>query len=100
MKKILFVVESLAGGGAEKVLLTLIKNIDKKKYDVTVFTIIETGVYVKEFRKYCKVKSALKDYNQYSFFGKIFYKIKCKFIYKWNTRLVYRFLIKKTMTLK
>lgn len=30
MKNILFVVESLAGGGAEKVLLTLVKNLDKK----------------------------------------------------------------------
>lgn len=30
MKKILFVVESMSGGGAEKVLFNIVKNLDKK----------------------------------------------------------------------
>ena len=50
MKKILFVVESLSGGGAEKVLLTLIKNLDKSKYNITVFSIVKTGVYAKKIK--------------------------------------------------
>lgn len=95
MKKILFVVENLGGGGAEKVLLTLVKNLNKEKYEITVFTIIETGVYVDEFKKYCKVESALKDYESYSKFGKIIYKVKCKLIYKLNTKYVYKKLIKE-----
>lgn len=94
MKKVLFVVENLGGGGAEKVLLTLIKNLDKSKYDITVYTIIETGVYVDEMKKYCKVKHALKDYNKYSFLGKLYYKVKCKLIYKLNIKIVYKWLIK------
>lgn len=95
MKKILFVVESLSGGGAEKVLLTLVKNLNKEKYDITVFTIVETGIYVNEMKKYCQVKSALKDYNEYSVFGRLYYKIKMKLIYNLNIKFVYRWLIKK-----
>lgn len=95
MKKILFVVESLSGGGAEKVLLTLVKNLNKEKYDITVFTIVETGIYVNEMKKYCQVKSALKDYNEYSTVGRLYYKIKMKLIYNLDIKFVYRWLIKK-----
>mgnify|MGYP001656945048 FL=1 len=35
-KRVLFVIESLSGGGAEKVLSTIVKNIDKTKFDITV----------------------------------------------------------------
>ena len=34
-KKILFLIESFAGGGVEKVFVDLINNIDIKKYDIT-----------------------------------------------------------------
>lgn len=47
-KKVLFVIESLAGGGAEKVLATLLKHLDKSKYDITLCTIIDTGKYIDE----------------------------------------------------
>ena len=39
MKKILFFIESLAGGGAEKVLSDLVSNLDQTKYDVTVISV-------------------------------------------------------------
>lgn len=95
MKKILFVVESLSGGGAEKVLTTIIKNLNKEKYDVTVYSIVKTGVYVKDIENYCDLKYALKDYNNYSMFGKLFYKFKSKLIYNLNINFVYRWLIKE-----
>lgn len=95
MKRILIVVENLGGGGAEKALLTLVKNLNKEKYDLTVFSVVETGVYVNEFKKYVTVKSALKDYESYSNIGKLIYKIKCKLIYKLNTKYVYKKLIKE-----
>ena len=95
MKKILFVVESLSGGGAEKALLTLIKSLNKEKYQITVFTIIETGVYVKMMKKYCRVKFALREYNSYSMVGKLLYKLKHKIIYSFNINLVYSWLIKE-----
>ena len=44
MKKILFLINSLGEGGAEKVLVTLVKNLDKSKYDITVMTLFDIGV--------------------------------------------------------
>ncbi len=44
MKKILFLIQDLGHGGAEKVLVNLVNNMDKSKYDVTVKTLFDTGV--------------------------------------------------------
>lgn len=44
MKKILFFITSLGGGGAERVLINLVNNLDKNKYDVTVQTLFDVGV--------------------------------------------------------
>lgn len=95
MKKILFVVESLDGGGAEKVLLNLIKNIDKDKFDVTVFSVVKTGVYIEEIQKYCHLIYALDDYSKCKYLiNKLLYRLKVKYIYKWNIKNVYKYFIK------
>lgn len=39
MKKILFFIETLTGGGAEKVLRTLVNNMDQSEFDITVQTV-------------------------------------------------------------
>lgn len=44
MTRILFFIESLSGGGAEKVLVTLLKHLDYTKYEVTLMTLVDTGV--------------------------------------------------------
>lgn len=41
MIKILFFVETLSAGGAEKVLCTLVNNMDREKFDITVQTLNE-----------------------------------------------------------
>ncbi len=46
MKKILILIHTLNGGGAEKVLVNLVKNINKEKYSVTVMTIVNEGIYI------------------------------------------------------
>ncbi len=43
-KHILFFIESLSGGGAEKVLVTLLRHLDYSKYEVTLMTLVDTGV--------------------------------------------------------
>lgn len=48
MKKLLFVVHTLQVGGAEKVLINLLKKIDKKKYSITVLSIVNDGVYIND----------------------------------------------------
>ena len=41
MTKILFFIDTVTGGGAEKVLRTLVNNMDQKKFEITVQTIDE-----------------------------------------------------------
>lgn len=43
-KKILFLIDSLTGGGAERVLVNLVNNMDLSVYDVTVETMFFDGV--------------------------------------------------------
>lgn len=47
MIKILFFIENLSGGGAEKVLQNLVNNMDKEKFDITVQT-----VWKEDYKKY------------------------------------------------
>lgn len=47
-KKILFIMTSLGGGGAEKVLLTMLKNFDYTQFDVSLCVISNTGAYLNE----------------------------------------------------
>ena len=44
MKTILFVIPSFGGGGAERVLVNLVNNLDKTKYKVFVQTLFDVGV--------------------------------------------------------
>lgn len=50
-KKILFLIHTLQVGGAEKVLVNLVNKMDKKKFDVTVMTVINTGAFRSELDK-------------------------------------------------
>ena len=43
-KKLLFFIPSLAGGGAEKVLVNMVNNLDETKYEITVKTLFDHGV--------------------------------------------------------
>lgn len=44
LKKILFFIPNLMHGGAEKVLVNLVNNLDASQYDITVQTIFDVGV--------------------------------------------------------
>lgn len=58
MIKILFLTQNLGGGGAERVLVNLVNNMDKTKYDITVATMFSDGVnkdfLSKDVKYYCK----------------------------------------------
>lgn len=65
MIKILFFIESLEGGGAEKVLRNLVNNMDQTKFDITVQT-----VWPCEFEKYLvngiKYKSMFSERSSFN----------------------------------
>lgn len=44
MKRILFLIHDLGPGGAEKVLVNLVNNMDREKFDVTVLSLFDVGV--------------------------------------------------------
>lgn len=43
MKKVLFLIHDLGQGGAEKVLVNLVNNMDYSKFDITVMTLFDSG---------------------------------------------------------
>lgn len=50
MKKILFLIHDLSVGGAEKVLVNLVNNLDRKKFNITLMALFDVGVN-KQFLK-------------------------------------------------
>lgn len=60
MKKILFLIPTLAHGGAEKVLVNLVNNFDKKKFDITVQTLFDGGINKQYLKSNIKTISVFK----------------------------------------
>lgn len=58
--KLLFFIFDLGNGGAEKVLINLVNNLDPLKYDITIRTIFSGGVNVSRLNKNIKYSSFFK----------------------------------------
>lgn len=91
MVRILFFIESLSGGGAEKVLVTLLKHLDYSKYEVTLMPLVDTGILREDIDKsklhYVPAISEAKNTWQ-RVWNKIKYKliyhyIPCRFVNRW-----------------
>lgn len=92
MKKVLVFVDSLSEGGVSKVLLDLLENINRDKYDITVMTLYNQGVYIENVKKYVKYKYCfdITNYNDNSLKAKLYRKywggmlrLPESFMYKW-----------------
>ncbi|MGN1419458.1 MAG: glycosyltransferase [Acutalibacteraceae bacterium] len=96
MKKILFFIESLSRGGAEKVLSDIICNLDKTKFDITVCTVTDNDIYQKKVSQVCHYRSLLKTEN-YTAGGirKIIFWLKRRFIYHFPPKLVYKIFFRR-----
>ena len=91
-KKLLFLSPSLAIGGAERVLVNLLKKIDYNKYDVTLCLFSYTGVYFDELPKELKVISIFKNHT----FSRILTFIQRK----WNITFLLKYFVYRKITLK
>lgn len=60
MKKILFLIPNLSVGGAEKVLVNLVNNLDRNKFDITVQVLFAGGVNESFLKKDIKLKYCFK----------------------------------------
>ncbi|MFM5707359.1 hypothetical protein ACET7L_16630 [Aeromonas veronii] len=58
-KKVLFIMETLGGGGAEKVLIETLKRLDFSKYAITLLLLRREGVYLSQVPKNVKVEFLL-----------------------------------------
>ena len=64
LNNLLFLIESLSGGGAEKVLTTLLQHLDSNKFDVTLCCIVDCGKYVNDVKPYVHYTSILPNPEQ------------------------------------
>lgn len=60
MKKVLFFIPTLTGGGAEKVLVNLVNHMDHTKYHITVLSLFDVGVNRKSLNSVIEYKYAFK----------------------------------------
>lgn len=69
MKKICFILPTLGGGGAEKVALHILNNLNLKKFDIVLILIYkDRGDYLKELRKEVKKIFLNKTHIKYSLY--------------------------------
>lgn len=83
-KKILFLIESLSGGGAEKILTIILNNINTNKFDVTLCCIVNIGQFLNDIPSnvaYQYIIPNPKETN--SLWSKLKYTLKYKLVYSW-----------------
>ena len=96
MKKVLFFIDTLEDGGVSKVLLDLLKYINKNKYEITVMSLYNLGGCIEKVKEYA-------DYKYCFYIPSEDDKSLSTYIYKkfWSTMLkipekfMYRYFIKE-----
>ena len=113
MKKLLIFVDALYEGGVSKVLLDLLENINRDKYDITVMSLYNQGIYIDSVKKYAKYKYCfdipetddnslkaklyrkywggmlrLPESFMYRWFVKGKYDIEIAFMHGWSTKFI------------
>lgn len=81
-KRILIFIESLGGGGAEKVLTTLVQHIDKSCLDITVCAISGGGKYDEVVASKVNLVKIFDNAERYTGIKKLWYILKYNLIYK------------------
>lgn len=70
-KRVLFFIESLAGGGAERVLTTMIEHLDQSLFSITVCPVVRTGIYIDKIKAYARIQPIIN--NSRSLIGRLKY---------------------------
>lgn len=71
--KIIFLIPNLKHGGAEHVLVNLVNNLDAEKYDITIQTLFDVGIYKKQLKPHIHYRSFLKkEFRANSYLFKCF----------------------------
>ena len=90
-KKILFLIPNLKHGGAEKVLVNLVNNLDCEKYDLTVQTVFDEGVHRKALSPQVRYIPGWKhEFRGYSHLLKL---LPPKILYRWLVKESYDIVV-------
>lgn len=65
MKKILFFIPTLTGGGAERVLVTAVNALNPSKYEIVVQTLVSSGIYQEQLNNNIKYRSIISSRNSF-----------------------------------
>lgn len=84
MKKILFFINTLQGGGAEKVLINLLNSLDREKYEITLVT-VSGGRYCDQLPEDIRYKQLV---HIRSWFSKQLVKVIYHLPHRWVRRMV------------
>lgn len=97
-KKILIRIGSLRHGGAEKVLVTFLKNISPDKYEVDLLINLYSGIYIKEVPSWVNVFYLLKGdmitTNRPHEIPVKAYRVLYQKMFLWFPSLLYKFVLK------
>lgn len=91
MKNILFLIPSLGHGGAEKVLVNLVNNMNRAEFNVTLQTIFDTGVNKQYLDSGVKYKSFMK--HQFRGNSIFFSFIPAKLLYRMMVKEEYDIIV-------
>lgn len=64
MKKVLFLINTLGMGGAEKVLVDTVNSLDHEKYDITVQTLYDDGILLKNLSSNVRYKTLFNSHRR------------------------------------
>ncbi|MEI7487235.1 MAG: glycosyltransferase, partial [Chryseobacterium sp.] len=97
-KKILIRIGSLRHGGAEKVLVTFLKNISPDKYEVDLLINLYSGIYIQEVPSWVNVYYLLKGEmittNRPQEIPVKAYRVLYQKMFLWFPSLLYKFVLK------
>lgn len=94
--RVLFLVESLAGGGAEKVLSVLAEHLDKSRFEVTVLAVVNTGAFRDSVRRHARYAYFLDDpTGKVPYWNRLAYRLRYNLIRRLPARYAYRWLIRE-----
>lgn len=68
MKKVLFVINTLGGAGAEKALVELLKRFPREEYQIDLYVLLGQGELISQVPEYVKILN--KDYSAESVLSK------------------------------
>ena len=102
MKKVLFVINTLGGAGAEKALIELLKRFPKEQYEVSLYVLLDQGELISQIPGHVRILN--RKYSDTSVLSKEGKKVLSRNIWKrlWVWGAVFRnlpFLIRNTVAM-